>query len=153
MSAFVVSDTHIDALVSAGLAFARPTEPMAWYHAGPDSMERAYQLRPDNQTEVGAMLLAANHTSVNLLYGERTATESAYSFRRLAGVPDPVVVLKALACFEYQSCEHPDWATSQARRFLPGAPGPVHRPAPRLRPGPVGPGRPAHLPPPLNHRR
>jgi hypothetical protein len=111
MSAFVVSHTHIDALVSAGLAFARPTEPMAWYHAGPDGLERAYQLRPDNPTEVGAMLLAANHTSVNLLYGERAATESAYSFRRLAGVPDPVVVPKALACLEYQSCEHPEWAT------------------------------------------
>jgi hypothetical protein len=80
-------------------------------------MERAYQLRPDNPTEVGAMLLAANHTSVNLLYGERAATESAYCFRRLAGIPDPVIVLKAIACLEYQSCEHPDWPTSQARQF------------------------------------
>jgi hypothetical protein len=117
MSAFVVSDTHIDALVSAGLVFARPSKPMTWYHAGPDGLERAYQLRPDNPTEVGAVLLAANQTSVNLLYGERAATESPYSFRRLAGVPDAVVVLKALACFDYQSCEHPDWATSQAHRF------------------------------------
>ena len=63
------------------------------------------------------MLLAANQSSVNLLYGERAGTEPAYCFRRLAGVPDPVVVLKAIACLEYQSCEHPDWPTSRARRF------------------------------------
>jgi hypothetical protein len=117
MSAFVVSDTHIDALVSAGLAFARPSEPMTWYHAGPDGLDRAYRLRPDNPTEVGAMLLAANQSSVNLLYGERGSTKPAYSFRRLSGIPDPVVILKAIACFEYQCCEHPDWAASQARQF------------------------------------
>ena len=83
MSAFVVSDTHIDALVTPGLVFARPTEPMVWYHAGPDGLQRAYQLRPDNPTQVGAMLLAANQSSVNFHYGERAATEPAYSFRRL----------------------------------------------------------------------
>jgi len=117
MSAFVVADTHIDALVTAGLAFARPSEPMTWYHAGPDDLERAYQLRPDNPTEVGAMLLAANQNSVKFHYGERAGTEPAYSFRRLTGGPDPVVVLKGIACFEYQSCDHPDWPASQARQF------------------------------------
>jgi hypothetical protein len=40
-----------------------------------------------------------------------------YSFHRLSGIPDPVVILKAIACFEYQCCEHPDWAASQARQF------------------------------------
>ena len=117
MSAFVVSDTHIDALVSVGLAFARPSEPMVWHHAGPDGLERAFELRPDNPTEVGAMLLTANQSSVNLLYGERGGTKPAYSFRRLSGIPDPVVILKAIACFEYQCCEHPGWAASQARQF------------------------------------
>jgi hypothetical protein len=90
---------------------------MTWHHTGPDALDRAYQLRPNNPTEVGAMLLAANQSSVNLLYGERAGTEPGYRFRRLAGVPNPVIVLKAIACFEYQSCEHPEWATSQARQF------------------------------------
>jgi hypothetical protein len=62
---------------------------MTWYHAGPDGLVRAHQLRPDNPTEVGAMLLAANQNSVNFHYGERAGTEPAYSFRRLARVPDP----------------------------------------------------------------
>jgi hypothetical protein len=35
------------------------------------------------------MLLAANQNSVNFHYGERAGTEPAYSFRRLARVPDP----------------------------------------------------------------
>jgi hypothetical protein len=63
------------------------------------------------------MLLAANQNSVSFHNRERGGTEPAYRFRLLAGVPDPVVILKAIACLEYQSCEHPDWATSQARRF------------------------------------
>jgi hypothetical protein len=29
--------------------------------------------------------------------------------------PDPVVVLKSISCYEYQSCEHPDWPTSDAQ--------------------------------------
>lgn len=58
---------------------------MTWYHAEPDGLERAYELRPDNPTEIGAMLLATNQSSVNFRYGERAATEPAYCFRRLAG--------------------------------------------------------------------
>jgi hypothetical protein len=30
---------------------------------------------------------------------------------------DPVQVLKALACYEYQSCEHPEWEDSEAFAF------------------------------------
>ena len=32
-------------------------------------------------------------------------------------MPSPVAVLKAISCYEYQSCEHPGWHTSEARQF------------------------------------
>jgi len=40
-----------------------------------------------------------------------------YLFHPLPGTPDPLVVLKAIACLEYQSCEHPGWLDSEARVF------------------------------------
>jgi hypothetical protein len=30
---------------------------------------------------------------------------------------DPVQILKAISCYEYQSCEHPDWEKSEASVF------------------------------------
>ena len=33
------------------------------------------------------------------------------------GQVSPVVILSAIACYEYQSCEHPGWATSEAHDF------------------------------------
>jgi len=30
----------------------------------------------------------------------------------------PVAVLKACSCYEYQSCEHPGWETSEAKRLI-----------------------------------
>jgi hypothetical protein len=30
---------------------------------------------------------------------------------------DPVQVLKAIRCYEYQSCEHAGWCTSEAKQF------------------------------------
>lgn len=65
---------------------------------------------------VGAMLLAENRRSVDHRYDE-TELEEPYLFTKLRGIPDPVIVLKAISCYEYQSCEHPEWATSEASRF------------------------------------
>ena len=34
-----------------------------------------------------------------------------------AGTFDPVKILAAINCYEYQACEHPEWKTSEARDF------------------------------------
>jgi hypothetical protein len=137
MSAFIVSDTHIDALLTAGLILVRPHGPLRWFYPEitvlevadatrpgvaftEDSVQlvegRSHELREDNATDVGAMLVAANRDSVNFRYGEE-AIEPPYRFRRLSGTPDPLAVLKAIGCYEYQSCEHPGWRACQARQF------------------------------------
>lgn len=113
MSAFTVSKTHIDVLIQAGLD--ADYGPMRWF---PDDTDwsKAPSLDHLNADEVGTMLWDENFASVNHRYNE-TEKHAGYSYQRLPGTPDPLVVLKAIACYEYQSCEHPAWHASSAKAF------------------------------------
>jgi len=101
MSAFVVSKSHIDALIQAAMILRR------------DYIDF---LKLD---ETGQMLWDENHKSVNSRYHEQTAVP-VYHFPTFAVRPvlTPVEVLKAIACLEYQSCEHEGWGESQAKKWL-----------------------------------
>ena len=131
MSAFEVSDTHIDALVSAALQGAA-YGPLSWHHGdipgtAPGEMLPGHEdylaacqrtrreVNHENAGTWGATLLAENRRSVNHRYAE-DEIEAPYVFTRIVGV-NPVAILKALSCYEYQSCEHPGWATSEAHSF------------------------------------
>lgn len=137
MSAFVVDKVHIDALVTAGLKLASRYGPMKWTDRGPTDeeisdthvrgqsipygsmvwySEHKRELTSETAGRVGAMLLAENVRSVNHRYDEEE-WEQPYEFSQLRGTPDPRVVLEAIACYEYQSCEHPEWERSEAYRF------------------------------------
>lgn len=121
MSAFTVPVEHIDALLSAGLAFCSVKDPLRWYYpapttAEPDTAQREHTLTAATAGRVGAMLLAENARSFNHCHDELD-WEPAYLFHPLPGAPDPLVVLKAIACLQYQSCEHPGWLDSEARVF------------------------------------
>lgn len=144
MSAFVVSKSHIDALIAAGLTGSYP---LSWYHEG-----EHHQLKHDNASNVGAMLWAENVRSVEhrysppgreAIYGEGWETPNAplpgsytrveivpevqpiempewvggYMFKRPQRAYQGVEILKAIACYEYQSCEHDEWETSEAKTF------------------------------------
>ena len=136
MSAFVVDKAHIDYMVSAGLLLVHPGDTLTWLWSeeGPPNTDELYergepwgrgyyewvrrsQRRLDVSTagRVGAMLLAENRRSVNFRYDEDD-WEEPYTFEPVASV-DPVVVLKALSCYEYQACEHPEWEASEAHAF------------------------------------
>lgn len=109
MSAFVVSEKHIDYLVSAAYLWTRTQ--------GINGYER------DNAAR---MLEAENRRSVAYRYpsaaeSNPVAIADALNARppvRLTLNVNPVQVLKAIACLEYQSCEHPEWETSTARAWL-----------------------------------
>ncbi len=95
MSAFVVSPKHIRALAQAvqGARCARET---------------VY--------EVADILWDENVASVCHRYSEDAALypKPEWTF----GLPVPysdVQILKAINCYEYQSCEHPGWQDSKAR--------------------------------------
>ena len=139
MSAWMVSSTHIDVLLTAGLAW-HPLEsrrPMRWLSRSltPEEVEASHEagepwgpgavaifgelrreLTEESAGWVGAMLLARNRASVDHRYAE-SELEQPYEYRRLGGHVDPVVVLKAVDCFEYQASEDPLWADSEAKRF------------------------------------
>lgn len=106
MSAFIVTKAHIDAMVEAGLG----RDPLrAWYNDGARTPERT----PD---EVGAMLWEENHRSVNDRYNENDEPP-AYYYRPSRHGYSAVVILKAIACYEYQSCEHKGWEGSDAKAY------------------------------------
>lgn len=135
MSAYIVGKTHIDAMLTAGLHSPwSGYGPLRWFDAeepdgdcfaegepwGPGSIrwtnEHRQELTRETAGRVGAMLWAENRRSVNHRYAE-DEWEEPYEFHPLAGPPDPLVVLKAISCYEYQSCEHLGWLKSEARRF------------------------------------
>ena len=108
MSAFMVPKRHIDFLITAGLEFGN-SSPLRW---GRSSEE----LIPETASEFGSRLWAENRASVNYRYSEDEEA-NPYEYERFPGRIDPVQVLKAIACYEYQSCEHPEWEGSDAKIF------------------------------------
>ncbi len=132
MSAFEVDKTHIDVLISAALQGSHGG-PLYWYHGEiPNTMpgealpshenylERLNTTRrevtSDNAGMWGALLVAENRRSVNHRYNE-DEIEEPYEFTRYAGTFNAVAILKAISCYEYQSCEHPEWEASEAKSF------------------------------------
>jgi hypothetical protein len=65
-------------------------------------------------------LAAENAKSVNYRYpGDQVepfefTERSVLKFARMDLAQNPVVILKAISCLKYQSCEHPTWKESQA---------------------------------------
>jgi len=105
MSAFLVDAAHIDYLLTFAQS-PRVRDELTW--AG----------HPDTDaTVLGEMLWAENARSVAYRY-RAPEIRPAYTFRRWPGPVNPVWVLKAIACYEYQSCEHPEWQQSAAYRIM-----------------------------------
>jgi hypothetical protein len=130
----MVGRTHIDALLTAGLSWNR-YGPIRWMDTADAPPPEAYaegepwgpaavrwynehrkELTRETAGQVGAMLLAENRRSVDHRYAEEE-WEEPYVFNPLRGRPDPLVVLRALSCYVYQSCEHREWPQSEAARF------------------------------------
>ena len=137
MSAYIVSNTHLNYLVQAGLCYGRQF-PVSWqcpdteeppgsedYEAGnpwgPTATETAQRKRRTltsaTANAVLLMLAAANYASVNFRYDEKEPMDAISRFRPPRKPLTAVQVLKAISCYEYQSCEPPDWKQSEAHAF------------------------------------
>lgn len=140
MSAFIVDRAHIDALVTAAL---RPRLSLHWMDCDPDTLwqtrtttdayfqamqAHTHHARYEDADRIGVMLWAANLASVTARYpddasgarpgsGDTDEAIAAYTYRGRTPALEPVAVLKALSCYEYQSCEHAGWHGSEAERF------------------------------------
>lgn len=108
MSAFIVSDYHINALVSYGIKLkAQLYTKEGWEY-----------FNDDTAWALASRLYRANVCSVNRRYGERKRT-NGFRFQRVdvSGLTAADIV-KACDCLEYQSCEVKTWERSRARKTL-----------------------------------
>lgn len=97
MSAWIVSKRHIDALVTGIVG---------------QEVGRAPNLTAD---EIGQVLWAENHKSVNYRYNEDTPVP-VYTWERVE--IDASSLLKQLHCYAYQSCEHLGWSESSTKKWI-----------------------------------
>lgn len=118
----MVDAAHIDAMLTAGID-AKPYG-CRWETDADENQVPGETIRHGYRTldylnadHVGAMLLAENRRSVNDRYDE-DEIEDLYTYRPLRhSTCTPVDILKAISCYEYQSCETEGWQGSEARRF------------------------------------
>jgi hypothetical protein len=111
VSAWIVSKPHIDCLVQACV------------------VEGLVPL--DQATETGRMLWQENHNSIADRYADDDPVGSCnaksvthcpevadYHFEGIEAPLDDAIVRWQINCFDYQSCEHEAWETSEARALV-----------------------------------
>ena len=105
MSAFIVTNEHISAMMQAAEGIYPDDEASYWWG------EERHYFRADSQ-EIGQILLNENFRSVNCRYDEDYPPDTyAYCPIRAYSAAE---ILKACACYEYQSCETDDWEETEA---------------------------------------
>lgn len=106
MSAFIVNDNHISALVRWACR-----DNLRYYRRNTAGVGVA-----GDEQRIAQLLLDENIKSVNHRYNE--ATEQAIVYDAFATDLLPIQVIKACHCLAYQSCEHDGWETSEAKCIL-----------------------------------
>lgn len=126
MTNSVVSLSHIDALVTAGLKLAHPKMPLSWID--PKAVNRRSApgckiesprrvLTIETAGTVGSMLLAENQRNANDFH-ETACWEEIYVFLEFPGDPDPLVILKAIGTYQIHAggFNH-KWPKTEAKQF------------------------------------
>jgi hypothetical protein len=116
MSAFIVGQKHIDSIVNYALArhLQMPYELQAHFGGKWGSGCVWY----DNADRLGQLLWNENYFSVNCRYNESNLP-STYRFQNNPlRCLSAIEFIKALHCLNYQSCEHPEYEKSDAKRVI-----------------------------------
>jgi hypothetical protein len=112
MSAYMVSENHIHALVNYALR-----ENLDYRAA-----DRRVRITPESAEEIGQILSDENYRSVHHRYADRAAdyfgAPPTYKFRLVRNLPDAVTMLKLCDCYAYQACETDDWESSIACKLV-----------------------------------
>ena len=131
MSAIMLQPVHIAALVEAAIARDGTSGAMS-HQFGPEARNPGF--RPcthEDADHLGNILTESMRRSISEHYDDsdpraehgRTGTEPGYSHE---GACSPlrsrprlseIEIGRALACYEYQACEAPNWKGSEAERF------------------------------------
>ena len=118
MSAWIVYPDHVSYLVACALKLA----PDGFLTFGDGCL-----LTPETMDEIGQLLMDGNVRSVRYRYRRDSFDELPgpvdktgirdYHHIALDLSFDPIVLLQQLDCYEYQSCECPDWPDTHAHAF------------------------------------
>lgn len=104
MSCYMVSNTHINALITYGMLHR------AWFRGN---------YFDGHEQGLAAMLYAANVESVNYRYNKEADTLGfKYEMVVITDALTPLDILSMCNCLEYQSCEHPGYDESGAYKLL-----------------------------------
>jgi hypothetical protein len=120
MSAYQVSEKHIAILVRAATSLLPHCHKKFTWGCGPgEFIEIQYETyQSEAESKAALMLASENAKSVAYRYKSNPSPVGVpSSWPELTWKPCPIKVLKAIKCYEYQSCEHPEWETSSAKRF------------------------------------
>jgi hypothetical protein len=118
MSAFIVDNRHIDAIVTYAIA-----KRVRYFNPGNSPREKWIEITARNAEEIGRILLDENVRSVAHRYSNRINDDernasAIYAYRPFPTPLAAVEFIKACKCLEYQSCETDDWETTLAYRIL-----------------------------------
>jgi len=105
MSAFILSNNHIAALVDFGSR-----------HRAEYFFDNDWRAIYGREKTAGGILLNANYRSVNCRYD--TAESGKFTFIEPARTYEPVEILKACDCYNYQACETEDYYQSEASAII-----------------------------------
>jgi hypothetical protein len=115
MSAYIVNKDLIDLLVTVAIEGAPHSRGLRFVF-----QDEVKVLDANQANHIGQVLVDQNYNSVNYRY-EETSPSYVYEYQlvqHIGGESGALIpwghVLKALSCYEYQSCESPDWDASLA---------------------------------------
>jgi hypothetical protein len=123
MSAFVLSKKHIDLMVKTAVEGPRDRDPQSMWNWGGFNMLSTLGYASANK--FGQALVDENLKSIHYRYPDTVADpsgtpgpikryyEKRYKFKEYPFALTCVEMLKAIACYEYQTCEHDEWKDSQ----------------------------------------
>jgi hypothetical protein len=113
MSAFVVPNDHIDALLTFAIA------PYTYGNVSYLVNGSRIEINRQNVSEIGRILLDENERSVCHRYNDKADdTAASYRFKAWPFTPIAVSILKACDCFDYQACETDDYEQSVAHAII-----------------------------------
>jgi hypothetical protein len=113
MSAFIVTDTHINALVR----YASRHKLSVFFNRQLGFPFGKEQLKVyDNEQAIAQILLDENVKSVNYRYRDNEVMTITYDHG--APILSAIQAIKAAQCLKYQSCEHDDFEDSIAFKLI-----------------------------------
>ena len=122
MSAFIVDKIHIDGLVQAMLESNGFHSPFRYFFK-----DKSHAVVKENANDIGSMLWEENLKSIDSRYPDckedgkypgpidfSTKDIVSYTYKRASQRVKLIDALKAIDCYEYQTCEHNDWEKSES---------------------------------------